>query len=295
MSTTVLLRSAKEDGGPDPYEQVLKNNGVKAISIPVLDFVYVNLEEFVGHLDSRESYSGLVLTSQRSVEAIARAAKDKMADITESWNKVPVFVVGRATKGIAEAKLGLKCQGEDAGRAETLAEAIVSALNKDKEEGGGEGEEKPAKPLLFPCSNIKMETLPRLLEEAGVPVTCVTVYQTAEHQAIRENLEKVKNDTGTPTYMVFFSPSGVMSTCDILKDLSFNSTKFVAVGPSTATVLQEKGLPVAAVAKRPTPEGVAEACKEAETWVPPPPTLEEPKSEEPEESSEEPPPPDTAE
>ena len=43
------------------------------------------------------------------------------------------------------------------------------------------------KPLLFPCSVLRRETLPVAMEQAGIPLQCLTCYNTVAHPDIAEN------------------------------------------------------------------------------------------------------------
>lgn len=49
---------------------------MKAESIPVLTFGFVNLDQLAHSLETIEQYSGMVFTSQRSVEAVRLATAD---------------------------------------------------------------------------------------------------------------------------------------------------------------------------------------------------------------------------
>ena len=74
------------------------------------------------------------------------------------------------------------------------------------------------RPLLFPCSNLKRETLPRVLREAGLGLDSLNCYNTEPHPDILSNLhsllEMLSISDGSSLYTVFFSPSGVNYALD---------------------------------------------------------------------------------
>ena len=50
----------------------------------------------------------------------------------------------------------------------------------------------PSKPLLFPCGNLRRETLPRAMEEAGIPLKCLMCYKTVAEKDIEQTLRKMQ-------------------------------------------------------------------------------------------------------
>ena len=44
------------------------------------------------------------------------------------------------------------------------------------------------KPLLFPCGNLRKETLPQRLHEADIGLHCLTCYETCPHSQLHTNI-----------------------------------------------------------------------------------------------------------
>ena len=44
------------------------------------------------------------------------------------------------------------------------------------------------KPLLFPCGNLRKETLPQRLHEAGIGLHSLTCYETCPHSQLETNI-----------------------------------------------------------------------------------------------------------
>lgn len=256
----LLLKDPKEDDdrGQDPYIRELGLYGLEATLIPVLSFEFLSLPSFSEKLSHPEGYGGLIFTSPRAVEAVklclekANKTEAWETSLKEKWNSKSVYVVGNATASLV-SKIGLDPEGENCGNAEKLAEYICSR-------------ESSALPLLFPCGNLKRETLPRMLKDKGVPMESITVYQTIPHPGIQGNLSSYYSQQGIPASITFFSPSGLSYSLKHIQELSgdnIDQIKFVAIGPTTARALAAQGLPVSCTAESPTPRALAAGIRTA--------------------------------
>lgn len=58
------------------------------------------------------------------------------------------------------------------------------------------------KPLLFPCSDLHMETLPSILQEAGLPLSCVVSYRTIPHPDLQRCLREEEEVCALPPIFV---------------------------------------------------------------------------------------------
>ncbi|XP_021567986.1 uroporphyrinogen-III synthase isoform X2 [Carlito syrichta] len=249
----LLLKDPKEDDcGQDPYVRELGLYGLEATLIPVLSFEFLSLPSFSEKLSHPESYGGLIFTSPRAVEATELCLeKDNKTEVwekslKEKWNAKSVYVVGNTTASLV-SKIGLDAEGENCGNADKLAEYICSR-------------ESSALPLLFPCGSLKREVLPKMLQDKGIPMESVTVYQTFPHPGIQGNLKSYYSQQGVPASISFFSPSGVAYGLKHIQELSGDSIeqiKFAAIGPTTARALAAQGLPVSCTAESPTPQALA--------------------------------------
>ncbi|XP_068746802.1 uroporphyrinogen-III synthase-like isoform X1 [Montipora capricornis] len=254
MTLVVLFRSPSPIPQEDDYHKVLLGNGMKPISIPVLSFKFNNLHELAQKLQEPCKYGGMVLTSQRAVEAIECSVNEFISkevwknSIANVWQQRAIFVVGKASAKAATEKLGLQSTGQEAGSAEALVPIIWQSV-------------KPAgNPLLFPCGNMRRETIPTEMEKAGIPLDSVQVYSTCADLNIKQSLEDLIKVQGTPSYAVFFSPSGVNFTADILSSITewWNRVKLVAIGKTTAEAMKKKEWTVRAVADQPNPQALAQ-------------------------------------
>lgn len=74
------------------------------------------------------------------------------------------------------------------------------------------------KPFLFPHGNLKTDTLNNELAKARLIMDNVLVYETvANPQIEREFSLATRQLTELPEFVVFFSPSGLTSTIDLIR------------------------------------------------------------------------------
>ena len=254
MGSVVLLRGEAEREGTDPYCEQLIHGGYSPSCIPVLSFNFLNIDKLAGALRNPSDYSGIILTSPRAVEATKKAllsiSQNSDSDVLTPSQDLPAFVVGEAT-GKAAAELGFVTQGESSGNADTLAPIIAQHYLENGD----------VKPLLFPAGNLRRDVLNNYLSDRNIFLENITVYETCAEPNISKNMETFLQTIGIPEFLVYYSPSGLTFTWDILHQLKIPLmlVKFVAIGVTTQKALEQKCINVAAVASKPTPEGLLAA------------------------------------
>ena len=229
-----LFRTPAE---PDPYKQALEAAGFRCRSVPVLDFEFTGqraLREVLAHPDR---YGGLLLTSPRAVEAFAEALR-WLPNQSAAWTAKPVFAVGPRTSE-ALRQLGFQPQGEEAGNAEALADVLEQSA------AGLDGR------LLFLCGDRRRDTLPERLQNAEIAFEECIVYRTLP----QTHLELPDEE---PDWMIFFSPSGV-EAMERTSEMRRWKAWIAAIGPTTATALQQAGRAVDVIAPAPSPEALVQA------------------------------------
>ncbi len=229
-----LVCLLRDPAVPDPFVQALEAAGWRAACLPVLRFDFVNRAALRAALRQPDAYGGLVLTSPRAAEALARAGR-----LPASWTTRPAFAVGPRTADAARA-LGLRTEGEEAGAADALAERITRQAFEA--------------PLLFLCGDRRRDDLPQRLRAAGTPFYELCVYRTH----LRRDLDF--GALGALAWVVFFSPSGVEAARQAAGP-ALEAARKAAIGPTTAEALQAAGWTAAAVAAAPTPEALAAALR----------------------------------
>ncbi len=229
----ILLRSPED---PDPYVQAFKEVGFRAVCKPVLDFDFPNKGPLRERLRTPDQYGGVVATSPRAGSALHRVFDHEGTTHTQ-WEGRPAYAVGPKTADEFR-KLSFDVRAQRAGTAAELADQIA--------------ETEPEMPLLFLCGNRRRDDLPDGLREAGIPFEELVVYETRP----RTNLSLPPPGDGT--WLAFFSPSGLEAVQGGV-GRSLAEYRCAAIGPTTATALEEAGLSPIAVATSPSPEGLVDA------------------------------------
>lgn len=285
MSNVLLLRAA-DQGSPDRYEDAFRSRGYHPISVSVLETVIVGHEELARVLSigpEKQSLCGVIITSQRAVEAWSGAAQaliNKTPLRPESdWWSVPFYAVGETTSAALRnlcEKISLYTPrdirgGSDTGTAERLAGFILNDLPSD-----GTGRK-----LLYLTGDKNRDTLPKILESAGVALDPLQVYATQGSSMFPHDLslalECVKEEGLSWGWIVYFAPSVAEFVTPILRNhfalpvvnsstedcthfSEHHHVKVATIGPTTASFLQQTlKLSVAVTARNPKADDLADA------------------------------------
>lgn len=252
--TVILFKGDGSEKQPDPYVQELQNIGLKSFVIPVLHFEFISADKILKELQNPEEYSGIIFTSVRAVEAVKKAVQliedtDDKISLIDKWKCKENFSVGDTTSAALKSVLQLNSNGKDTGNSEALCSIIVNSFPSS------------CKPFLYPCSNIRKDSVPDILKASGIQVAEIISYKTTCHPCIQESWEYLIRSEGNPEYLVFFSPSGVEFVIPVLLSMltDLSVFKFIAIGPSTEKALQTCGQQPWKVAAKPNPKSLCEA------------------------------------
>lgn len=253
---TLLLRSVQESEAKDKYQEAFNEAGVDCFSLSPIGFEFIDLDTLFSHISHPEDYAGLIFSSPRTVQSVALCLEKYDKDdewnkrLLEAWRKLPAYSVGTSTGGEVR-ELGLSPAGEDSGNAENLCKVIMEDI-------------KPgSKPLLYPCGSMRRETLPKTLKKEGINFTEDVAYQTVPSPDLDQQLSKYLQEKDAPAFIVFFSPSGVQYSKDILKRLKpeLQNTKFLAIGTTSQAAMEEHGIPVEDVSDKPNPASLLQTIQ----------------------------------
>ncbi|WP_405574828.1 hydroxymethylbilane synthase [Winogradskyella sp. Asnod2-B02-A] len=170
----------------------------------------------------RNEFENVIITSQNAVEALLT----NFSAVELQFKNI--YCVGRKTKRIIEKRIGKVKHYEQ--NAKALAEHMVEYMDGTE--------------ATYFCSNLRLDTIPDILEENNIKVNEVEAYET------KFDAEKVEGDLDG---VMFYSPSTVQSF------LKQNKAKGIAfcIGETTATEAK-KYFEDVRVAKVPLVESVVE-------------------------------------
>ncbi|XP_044743336.1 uroporphyrinogen-III synthase-like, partial [Chrysoperla carnea] len=240
----LILKSQDDSVENDNYVEYLTKNNLIVKFLKVLVFVYKNLDILSEKLTKSDDYHGVIFTSPRAIFACHEAIQNE--SLMSKWKDKQNYVIGEKSQSLALNLLGLNCSGQESGNAINLAKIIISDVSGTKQ------------PFLFPCGNIKRDVLKTELQKEDIHLEEVTIYETIKNPDIETEFGKItENFTRIPEVFVYFSPSGVQSTKNIIERLGIqHSLKFIAIGPTTAEEITKIGWELSGFAEKPTPESL---------------------------------------
>ena len=118
--------------------------------------------------------------------------------------------------------------GKHSGNAATLASTVIAEYESENSK------------LLFPCGTLKRNELEDTLNPHKISLDNVICYSTLPRQDLKQVFERM--NSSSVDFVVFFSPSGVKSAYELLKQTIpefVNKTKLIAIGPTTAEILKK--------------------------------------------------------
>ena len=250
----VLLPRVKE---PDRIASALEWAGAKVLRAAVTRTVpgdAAALEETARRITAGEA-AWLVLTSARTVKALAPYLHVPVPSTLQ------VAVVGPAT---ARAWTELTGASPD-----LVARGSASALLEEPALAGGpQAGPSSAQRVLLPVSALADPALADGLRRAGWEVERVAAYTTVTADTC--DLPPGMGSTwatGGVDAVVLTAPSTTRAILELLGPPP-STTRLVAIGATTAAAARDLGLPVAATASSPTPEGVLQATIDVMTSDP---------------------------
>ncbi|XP_012937823.1 uroporphyrinogen-III synthase isoform X1 [Aplysia californica] len=168
-----LFKSPKENE-TDKYSEVLTSAGFSPVVVPVLSFKFCNETALQTHVAALHLFSAVIFTSTRAVEAVLSVSTGELSRFAD----ITCFVVGQAT-ALAAKKAGFVPTGEETGNAEVLSQLIIKCRDpQDK------------RPMLFPCSSLRRDTLPDSLSKHDISLTEVVAYETCPNEELQDVLLK---------------------------------------------------------------------------------------------------------
>ncbi|MBP1222234.1 uroporphyrinogen-III synthase [Flavobacterium sp. 1355] len=214
MAKSIQILSTKKLSGEQ--RQALENANLEVLEA---DFIKTQNKSF----ELKDLNENLIFTSQNAVHSILSNPK------AEQLKNKNIFCVGLKTK-ILLSENGFNVVAYT-GYATDLAEIITLIYGRES--------------FTFFSGNLRRETLPKALKDAGVKFNEIHVYETTlQPQKIKTAVDAI----------LFFSPSGVES---YLKDNTIKKETCFCIGETTAEALHKITKNII-IADQPTVEDVIE-------------------------------------
>lgn len=237
--TSVLIGRSVEQA--EALMKEIGNLGGKVDALPLIDVVVKSDVQTTACIRTAASQSDVVVaTSANALRALQRFVREEGILLPPTC-----YVIGHATATEA-ATLGCRpVLFPEIRTAQQLAERLITQLSSTEK-------------IFFPHGNLADRILPSLLEAAQHEVISCECYTTQDTVL---NLNEVEKKMGRDrAVMILYSPSAVRSLHrQVAETRGMDRVHFISVGPTTAAACEEYGFRVAAIADKPTDEGVLEA------------------------------------
>ncbi|GAA6024023.1 hypothetical protein JCM10207_004492 [Rhodosporidiobolus poonsookiae] len=290
----IFLRTSTCPPSRCPYALAALSRSLAPHSLPILTTTLTHQHQLARAICTLEQeYSGVVVTSARSVDAWAAAAASlsppsppSSPTRTRTRTRIPFFVVGHGTRTallerldpphrpIEEDVLG----AEESGTGEALARFILDRFEADAQPGTADAGREGGAPkrLLYLTGDKNRDVLPSLLSSSStITLTPLQVYATApvptfpsDLAALLSALSTAPDRPAEEVWLALFSPSSAVALLSALRDDGAKPPpglriRFAAIGPTTRDFLVGEGVEVHAVARTPDAEGLVKAIAEA--------------------------------
>ncbi len=232
----------------DRLSPILKEEGAEAISFSLIRTEAMETPEFAKAIDEIDTYNWAVFTSANGVECFFDKMKAMRKDI-RSFAHVKFAVIGDGTKKALEDHGIYSDFIPTAYSSKDMGEAMVPLLGeKDR--------------VLLLRAQEANDVLPKILEEAGINHTCISLYHTVVDERKAEELNRL---VGSCDYITFASSSAVKAYVSMIDDFDKVKGKYISIGPVTSKTAEKLGLTMAKTALTYTAQGMVEAiCQDVE-------------------------------
>eukprot|EP01084_Bolivina_argentea_P085019 153690_1 len=232
-------------------------NKISTFFVPVFEFEYIlNELSSIFNNNSISSYSGIVMTSPRSVHALHKTLSQNNIDSTTYKLPIPIFTFGNKTPKLINQLLPQsQCIVFDANDSNSMSLLLIKYLNDNRKE---------MQSLLILFGERHRLELTNQLNKYKIKYEQKIVYRTVDVNELChiKNIDyKNKN-----CYWIFFSPNGVDVVMKYLKNNKFNINqikKYIkcgCLGSTTANKLTEIEWNASFIANKPNGQALYSAC-----------------------------------
>ncbi len=201
-----------------PYHDLAEKYDLKVDYRNFIDVKGLDHREFRKQKVDILSHTAIIFTSRHAVDHFFRLCEELRVEIPI---EMKYFCVSEQTANYLQKYITIRKRKIFAGK-KTAADLEPYILKHKKEK------------FLFPCSNIRIDTIPDLFAKNGLSLTEAVIYETGP--ADLSDLTNVFYDI-----ICFFSPSGIHSLVSNFPNWKQNKTRLAAFGPTTAQAIKDEG------------------------------------------------------
>jgi uroporphyrinogen-III synthase len=209
------LKSGKKN---TPYDSLTEKYGVKVDFRNFIAIDGLSGKEFRKQKVDILSHTAIIFTSRNAVDHFFRLCSELRIEMPIVMK---YFCISDQTANYLQKYITIRKRKIFTG--ERTASDLEPLLIKHKKEK-----------FLFPCSNIRNDSIPDIMEANGIPLTEAIIYETGP--ADLSDLTDVFYDV-----ICFFSPSGIQALVQNFEGYQQKNTRLAAFGPTTAQAIRDEG------------------------------------------------------
>jgi uroporphyrinogen-III synthase len=200
----------------NPYADLSNKYGTKIDFRNFIDVKKIDHREFRKQKIEILQHTAIIFTSKHAVDHFFKICEEMRIEIPQDMK---YFCVTEQTANYLQKYITIRKRKIFAGT-KTAADLEPYFIKHKNEK------------YLFPCSNIRNDSVPNLLNRLGISLTEAIMYETVP--ADLSDLTEVFYDI-----ICFFSPSGVHSLVHNFPEWKQNKTRLAAFGPTTAKAIKD--------------------------------------------------------
>lgn len=225
---SILISQPYPSDENSPYFKLAKKWGLKIDFRKFIQIEGISVNEFRKQSINPLDFSAIIFTSKYAIDHFFSLLSELKIEFPPDMK---YFCVSEATAKYLQKYITVRKRKLFVGI--RTSKDLIDVVKKKKDEK-----------FLFPCSAIHTRHLTDWMEENGLDLTKVVIYNTVPSDL--SDLREVYYDM-----ICFYSPSGVDSLLKNFSDFEQNDTVIAVFGPTTANAVLNAGLRVDIQAPKP--------------------------------------------
>lgn len=216
---SILVTQARPTDEKSPYFELARKYNIKVDFRSFIDINGLDHRDFRKQKADILAHTAVIFTSRNAVDHFFRICKEMRIEVPADMK---YFCISEQTANYLQKYIVIRKRKLFTGQ-KTAAD-LENLILKHKSEK-----------FLFPCSNIRSNEIPNLMNRNDLHLTEAIMYETVP--ADLSDLTEVFYDV-----ICFFSPSGVTSLLHNFPNWKQNNTRLAAFGPTTAKAIRDQDL-----------------------------------------------------
>lgn len=216
---SILVTQARPTDEKSPYFELARKYNIKVDFRSFIDINGLDHRDFRKQKADILAHTAVIFTSRNAVDHFFRICKEMRIEVPADMK---YFCISEQTANYLQKYIVIRKRKLFTGQ-KTAAD-LENLILKHKSEK-----------FLFPCSNIRSNEIPNLMNRNDLHLTEAIMYETVP--ADLSDLTEVFYDV-----ICFFSPSGVTSLLHNFPNWKQNNTRLAAFGPTTAKAIRDQEL-----------------------------------------------------